>query len=137
MKPFICWFVLAASLTACVVPPDVPVCRALEPKLEKQYVPGVGDILVERPNPTCQKAIGEPTCGFCVWTISDKTAYIGENQKTRLFKKPWSTIRREAILTPPETYARLKGFVIDICKKSGDCSKDISRWRLKLNSLDQ
>lgn len=134
MKLFITLFILA--LSGCVVPPDVPVCRPLEIKWEKKFVEGVGNIVVERPNPKCVETIKEPTCGFCVWTISNKSAYVGEAKSTWIYGKPWSTIKREAVLAPPETYAKVKGFIIDICKKSGDCSKDITRWRLKFNALD-
>jgi len=126
----------SAVLSGCVTPPDAPFCRPLEMRKEVKDVEGVGRVVLNRPNPVCQKEIGEPTCGYCVWSISDTTKYVGEAKATHLFKKPWSQIKSEAILAPPESYAKVKEFVINICKKTEECSRNITRWRLKLNSLE-
>lgn len=91
---------------------------------------------MERPNPTCLKEVGEMSCGFCVWTISQKSQFVGEGDKYKLNGKPWSQIKREMIGMPLESYAKFKAFTINMCKKTNDCSKDIDKWRVKLDSLD-
>ena len=120
-------------LSACVQPPDFAVCRPLEMRSETKLVDGIGQITVPRPNPKCMATIGESVCGFCVWTISNKIQYVGESKKTWHRGKPWSRIRKEAALVPAEDFAKVKEFVINICKKSEECNKDIERWRLKLD----
>lgn len=131
MYKFLIFFILAG----CISPPNIPVLRSLEARKESSDVPGIGRITIDRPNPICMKEINEPVCGFAVWTIADKTQYVGEAKKTWLYGKPWSQIHREAVLFPAESYAAAKGYIIDMCKKTNDCSKDIDHWRVKLDSL--
>ncbi len=128
--------VLLFLISGCVIPPDIPACRSLETKKETKYVEGVGKVTIDRPNPVCNREIKESSCGFCIWTISDKEQYVGEAQKTWLHGKPWSHISRQAIKVPAEDFAKIKKFIIDICKKTNECSKDIDHWRIKLDSLD-
>lgn len=123
-------------LSGCVSPPDIPACRPLNAMKVVTEVPDIGRVVTERPNPKCMKAIGESECGYCVWTISDRTQYVGEASKHHLNKKPWSAVMREAVLVPATEYAKVKKFVIDSCKKSNECAENISRWRVKLDALD-
>ncbi len=125
----------ALQLSGCMAPPDIPACRSLETREETKEVPDIGRVTLDRPNPTCIKEINEATCGYCVWTISDKKQYVGENKKTWLYGKPWSQVLRESVLLPAESYAEAKAFVINECKKTNDCNKDIDHWRVKLDSF--
>jgi hypothetical protein len=127
------WLIL---LSSCTAPPDVSVCRSLT-----QSVTEVRDsfgipVRTVRANPMCVKMIGEPQCGYCVWTISSRVQYVGESEKYHLYGKPWSVILREMILMPSESYAKAKAYIIKNCKKHGDCNRDIDKWRIKLDSLD-
>lgn len=138
MKPIVllkilCVFLLSACSHA---PPDVPFVRQLKTKTVVTELPDVGKIIDERPNPVCMKEIGERECGFVVWTVSNKTQYVGERKENHLNGKPYSVLKREGILTPPETIAKVKAFILNICKDTGRCSGDITRWRVKLDSLD-
>lgn len=121
-------------LSACSDIPDVPSCRPLDSKKQTFDIPDIGKISVDRANPVCLKEIKEIRCGFCVWSVSDKTQYVGEDKKTWLYGKPWSVIELEAIKTPPESYARIKAYVMDECKRTNQCD-DVARWRIKLDSL--
>jgi len=124
-------------LSACTVqPPDVPFCRPLEQRKIVKESPEFGKIIDILPNPKCLKEIGESSCGFCVWTISNRSQFVGEGEKVRLQGQRWSEVKAQAIIAPAESQAKIKAFVINACKQSGDCSKDIDRWRLKLDSLD-
>ncbi len=89
-----------------------------------------------RPNPVCMKMLDEEECGYCTWSIKEKYQYVGENKETWLYGKPWSQIAAEAVLMPSESYARLKADIVENCKKSQECNKDIAKWRVKLDSLD-
>jgi hypothetical protein len=127
---------LFVFLVSCAVkPPDVPICRELKTQNESKTIPDIGFIKIERPNPVCLKELNEVSCGFCVWTISKKSQYIGET-KSFLYGKPWSQVKREAVLIPTEAYADVKATFINMCKKYKECAADISSWRLKLDSLD-
>lgn len=132
------WKLLVVSflVVSCSAPPDIPACRHLDLKRETKVVEGIGKITVDRPNPVCNRQIKEPTCGYCTYTVSDKEQYVGENAKTLLHKKPWSQIKRQGVIIPAEDYAAVKAFILDMCKKTNECSKDIEHWRIKLDSLD-
>lgn len=138
MKLIISLLILSASLLSCAgLPvPDVPFCRALDPIIVKK--PDNFGIITkyERPNPVCQKEIGENKCGFCAWTVSDKTQYIGENEKTWINDVPWSWLREESVITPTQSLAKIKESFMVGCKKYGCKDADIGKWRIKLDSLD-
>ena len=128
--------ILLPLLFSCVKVPDLPICRDLpEKRLSSRDAFGIEDITIQG-NPVCLKEIGELRCGYCVWTISPKSKYIGEAEEHRLGKLRWSEIRPTAVLLPADSYAKLKEYVINSCKKSGDCQKDIDKWRVKLGGLE-
>lgn len=120
--------------------PDVPICRALHTRPETKDVPDIGKVTLQRPNPACMKNIGEPYCGYCVYTLTDKGVYIG-NEWNHLLplkgkKKTWDTVVQEALVLPAESQADIKAFGINVCKISGQCAQEIDRLRIKLDSLD-
>ena len=123
-------------LSACVKPPDVPVCRELaESRITAKDQFGIINISLKA-NPVCLKEIGEFSCGYCTWTISAKSQYVGEAEKTYLYGHPWSQIRLSAILVPSESYAKVKEYIINNCKKQHDCQDDIDRWRIKFGEFE-
>lgn len=123
--------------------PDVPICRPLDEKVSKTK-DGTG--VLRRPNPTCMKHIGEPSCGYCVWTVSDREAFVGtawnhllevkSSKDGRIRKKTWPTIKNEALLLPAESQAWSKAFTINICNMSNMCADEIDRIRVKFDALD-
>jgi hypothetical protein len=100
----------------------------------------IGLVKLDRPNPVCMREIGEATCGYCVWSIKTKPQFVGENPAHHLLvgktRKPWSQVRAEAALVPPETVGQLKAYIINECKQSGKCDQKIKNWRVKVDALD-
>lgn len=136
---------LCLTLNSCagMQPPDVPGCTPLNSKLVKWSPPMLpatrADGLVYRPNPVCMSEIGEGDCGYCTFTISEKSIFVGEKPEHHFNKKPWSQLRKKCVLFPAqESYAPLKAFAINACKQMGSLGacKDIAKWRIKLDSLD-
>lgn len=136
MKQIISLSSLLILLSSCTRPPDVPACRPLTQRVVEHRDEFGIPVRSFEANPMCVKQIGEPACGYCVWTISSKVQYVGENPKWHLFKKPWSKILSEMVLMPSESYAQMKSYIIKNCKKHNDCNQDIDKWRIKLDSLD-
>lgn len=119
---------------------DVPLCRKLNSKTtvtkDEFGIPST----VVRSNPKCAKQIGEPDCGYCTWTQSDREQYVGENKKTWLYGKPWSLIFAESFIVPSESMAKVKSELNKNCRDDdgplgGHC-QDAGKWRVKLDSLD-
>lgn len=127
--------ILLISLLNCTTVPDKPVCRPLETRKQTVDIPDIGKIVIDRPNPKCVKAIGEVRCGYCEWTVSNKHQYVGESEKNHLYKKPWSQVQREAVVTPIESYASFKEYVVNECKEQEKCG-EVKDWRVKLDSFD-
>lgn len=114
-------------------PPDVPACEHMASHLA---VDGSTGHMVWAPSPTCMKQIGEPECGHCVWIVSGKEAFIGEQKGHWLNGKTWSKIRSQSAYLPAaESYAPLATYIIDSCKKMG-CSDDVTKFKVKLDSLN-
>ncbi len=123
---------LLVLLSCTQQPPDVPVCENLTSHLGTD--PETGHIVL-RPSPACSKAIGEAECGHCVWIMSKKEYFVGENPKYHLGKKPWSQIKRESIYVPAvESYAPLSAYIINACKQM-NCDSEVDRFKIKLDSL--
>lgn len=124
----------ALLLSGCsVTPPDVPAC---EPFIEHQSLDPISGHVLLKASPTCMKQIGERECGHCVFIMSGKEIFIGEDPKTWFKGKPWSQLRAESVLMPAEeSYAPLAAFVINACKKM-NCSADVTRFKVKLDSLN-
>jgi hypothetical protein len=131
---FLLSIILSLSLTNCTPkPPDVPVCEHLKQRLTTDPVTGH---LILKASPVCMKEIGEVECGHCTYIVSGKEIYIGENEKFHLNKKPWSQLREESILMPAEeSYAPVATYIINSCKKM-NCSDDVTRFKVKLDSLN-
>lgn len=139
MKRIIILATLSGLVLSCTSI-DVPMCRKLKSKtvITKDEF-GIPSITV-RSNPKCAKAIGEPTCGYCEWTLTDKHQWVGENKKHWLYGKPWSQIDEEATIVPSESMAKVKSELNKNCRDDdgpvgGHC-KDAGKWRVKLDSLD-
>jgi len=123
----------ALGLSGCSSPPDVPLCRELLPKvIEEKDIFGVPTKRIV-PNPVCMEQLKEPVCGRCTWTISDKTQYVGESKASSLFGQTWSQVKNTSLLTPSDSIAKIKAYIINECKKNGSCEEDITRWKVKLD----
>lgn len=113
-------------------PPDVPACEHLNQRLAQDEQ----GHLILHPSPTCFKQIGEPECGHCVYIVSGKELFLGEGKEHQLNGVPWSKVRQTSIYLPAkESYAPLATYIINACKKM-NCSDDVTRFKVKLDSLN-
>lgn len=125
---------LSLLVYACApTPPDIPACEHLSERFYKD--PKTGHLTFS-PSPTCMKEIGEPSCGHCVYIMSGRELFLGENPGHWMNNKPWSALRAQSVYLPAaESYAPLATYVINSCKKMG-CSADVDKFKVKLNSLN-
>lgn len=121
-------------LSACATtPPDVPACQDLSEHIVIDQTTG-HEILT--PSPACEAAIGEISCGHCVYIVSGKEIYIGEKAPNLLNGKPWSQVVDESVYLPAEeSYAPLSTYIINSCKKM-NCNDEIDKFKIKLDSLN-
>lgn len=139
MKLLVNWLVLLGSvlLSGCITkPPNILVCRDLQerPIWTKDDL-GM-EIIHYNANPVCTKELAESSCGFCIRIISNEVQYIGNKPEHNSNKKSWNDIKSSAVLIPTDSYAELKAYVINSCKKNKDCQDDVDSWRLKLEKLE-
>lgn len=85
---------------------------------------------------SCASVPDVPVCteihmskGFCTHTISNKEEFIEGDA--------WWNIRYKMILLPPDSWAKIKAFVIKTCKKTGQCDNGIADWERTVNTIDQ
>ena len=114
-------------------PPDVPACEHMAQRLSTDPVSGH---MLLAPSPTCMKQIAEPECGHCVYIVSGKEFFLGEQAGHWLNGKPWSKIRQQSVYLPAaESYAPLETYIINSCEKMG-CDSDVTKFKVKLDSLN-
>lgn len=121
--------VWCALLLNCATtqPPDVPACMHLSAALVSD--PQTQSAVL-KPSPACEKAIGEPECGYCVYIVSGKKIFIGEKKENRFNGKSWSTIKEESVLLPSqESFAPLWAYLMQVCKQL-ECSEEITKLKV-------
>lgn len=101
------------SLTSCVHnPPDSEVCLEIH-----------------------------PSKGWCTFTISDVEFYIDDEHpydfKDGQGPKTWWQLRPQMIQVPAQTWARMKAYIIKVCKQTGKCDKSISSWQRRIERVDE
>ena len=81
----------------------------------------------------------KPGVGFCVtlvtgrqFHIDDTHPFIDENGKSNT----WFDLQLGVIKMPLETFKALKKYLIDECKMSNKCNKDIGSWDRNLSVLE-
>lgn len=72
---------------------------------------------------------------WCRKTISNTEFYIDE--KFLYEGKTWWELRPAMVLVPAPSWAKIKAFSIKVCKKYGDCSKDIDNWERGAATIDE
>lgn len=74
-----------------------------------------------------------PSRGYCTYTLSDRSFYVDE---TRKFEgKTWWEVRPYMIQVPPQTWAKLKAFIMKICKERGGCDQ-VGSWENAIHRVD-
>lgn len=118
---------LLVSLSSCTPkPPDVFVCKALNQRISSD--PKTNHMMLLA-SPSCVREIDEPECGYCLRILSKQVKYVGEKDAHKLDGKPWSQIKREAVIVPAESYAGLSAFMINSCKAQS-CLEQINDFRI-------
>ncbi len=128
-------FVISFSLliSGCATPPNVTVFESLS---QRMYMDPLTQHTMIEPSPTCMDEIGEPECGHGVAIVSGDEVYIGEKKDNWFKGKPWSQLKSESVFCPAEEcYAPLGTYIINSCKQN-HCSDDVTRFRIKLDSLN-
>lgn len=64
--------------------------------------------------------------GVCTYTVSGKTVIIDDDNL--LDGETWFTLRTKALTVPASSWAKIKAFLIKQCKKTNQCSANISDW---------
>ena len=75
------------------------------------------------------------TRGYCVNMISGKAYEV--NDQNKFNGKTWWDMRPTNIQMPIDTWKNLKTFIIKVCKKYGNCDREISSWDRTLETLDK
>ena len=93
----------ALIITSCTQVPNVPICKELT-----------------------------PTKGYCVYTISGDSFYVSDDLpydfKGDGKKMTWWEARPIMLAVPPNSWVKLKAYIIKICKKTGKCKNNIGEW---------
>lgn len=64
--------------------------------------------------------------GICSYTISEKTIVIDDNN---LYEgNTWFSMRNKALMIPAKSWAKIKAWMLKECKRTNQCSVDISKW---------
>lgn len=76
-----------------------------------------------------------PERGRCVKIISGEKFDVNESLKFE--EKTWWEHRPTMIQMPASSWAKMKAFIIKMCKKYGKCDKEISSWDRTIVTIDQ
>lgn len=148
------WPAISLSLivSACVTPPDVPNCVPLGSNQWPEFVS-----MVKEACPfdlKCREKMGAwfkymdnlrvSDHGYCTNTLSDVEFIVDnelnpwpeEDEKLKR-RKTWSEVEATAVRVPVTSWVAIKAYIIAQCKKSNDCSKDITTWERKLSQIDR
>ena len=89
---------------------------------------------------SCANIPSVPVCteiniakGYCVWTTGDKEQYVDD--KILLDGKTWWDMRPTMVQVPADSWAKIKAFIIKICKDNGQC-KQVSNWERAVGAID-
>jgi len=63
--------------------------------------------------------------GTCTYTVSGKNVIVDDDHP--LGKDTWWDLRSKALTVPADSWAKLKAFLIKMCKQNR-CDVDISSW---------
>lgn len=86
----------------------------------------VPDVIVCRPRTV--------NSGFCTYTVSNKDQIVDDTHK--LNNMTWLDLKIDSIYLPAESWAKIKEYIINECKRNGNCQQDLSSWTRKIDSLN-
>lgn len=79
--------------------------------------------------PVCAEI--NPDKAYCVYTLSDKEQYWDD--ETLLDGKTYWESKPSLILLPPQSWAKIKSYIIKSCKKYGGCDQGVIDWESKID----
>jgi len=75
-----------------------------------------------------------PARGYCIHTLSSKEYSIDDEN---LYEgKTWWDLRPTMIFMPSASWAKIKAFIIKVCKKHGCNGQDITSWQRTVEIID-
>lgn len=74
-----------------------------------------------------------PSSGFYVFTISDREGVVDD--ENLLEGKTFLDYVNEGVIISPESYAKIKAYILKTCKRSNDCGENIGKWKSKLDKI--
>lgn len=74
------------------------------------------------------------TTGWCTYTLSNEEQYV-DNYTLKLDGKTWDEIKTASLIVPASSWAKLKAYIINECKRTGHC-KDLATWERKISNFD-
>ena len=85
---------------------------------------------------SCASVPAVPVCteitpfkGWCTNTITDEEYYVDDEHK--LFDMTWWELRPSMVMVPAQSWTQIKSSFIKLCKKNGNCNRDIDKWERK------
>lgn len=63
--------------------------------------------------------------GLCTYTVSGKTIVVDD--ENLLDGLTWFDLRNKSLTVPPESWAKIKAFMVKQCRKN-KCNVDIDNW---------
>lgn len=98
---------------------------------------------------SCASTPNVPVCtelsvskAFCTYTIEDKDFIIDDEHPYSFTGNPkdaktWWDMRPFMVMLPYQSWARLKSYIIKMCKQNGGCAENVGTWERKINKLDE
>lgn len=81
-----------------------------------------------------------PDAGFCVWSISNKEQVVDDNNLLITEEHPegqtWYDMQVGIIKAPMETFVAFKKYIIQQCKRNGNCKETIDSWDRAMTTLE-
>jgi hypothetical protein len=74
-----------------------------------------------------------PSEGYCTYTVSQKSFRVNDEQKFE--GKTWWEMRPYMLQVPPQTWARIKAYIVKVCKERGGCG-EIGTWESTVDRVD-
>jgi hypothetical protein len=73
--------------------------------------------------------------GACIKTISGEKFDIDE--RNTFEGQTWWGARPTMLMIPSSSWAKLKTYIITQCKRTGQCTKEISSWDRTIQTIDK
>jgi len=76
-----------------------------------------------------------PSRGHCIYTLSAREYTIDDEHPHE--GKTWWDMRPAMILAPAESWAKIKKFIIEVCRKTKKCDTEMGSWDRTVEAIDK